>query len=258
MLRVRCMRGAYFQSGRQAAAAIAALALATASAAPLAAEPEPQYGWREVWAGADVSSHVWLLYSGATVAPFGHVYAEGWRLRAAGGYGQYAYMGTRRGELVTFNARTSYGEALVGYQKQWGPLTAKAFVGIAVVEHDVEPLDPENPVQGQTVGPKLATELWLNVDRATWASLDLSWTSAHGTAAARTRGGYRIFADVSLGIEGAINANDLGEDARAGLFVRHAWQGGEVSLACGLSGRFLEEAQSLRDPYATVNWLAQF
>lgn len=250
------MRGTYFQTGRWAAAVTSAFALVALSAGPLSAEP--QYGWREVWTGADVSSHVWLLYSGATVAPYGHVYAEGLRLRVAGGYGQYSYVGARRGEVVMFNAQTSYGEALVGYQKQWGPLTAKAFVGIAVVEHDVTPLDPENPVQGQSVGPKLATELWLNINRSAWSSLDLSWSSAHGTSAARLRSGYRVFADVSLGAEGAINANDLGEDARAGLFVRYAWQGGEVSLAGGVAGRFLEDAQSLRDPYATVNWLAQF
>ena len=120
------------------------------------------------------------------------------------------------------------------------------------------PLDPENPVQGQAFGPKLVTELWLNMGPSAWSSLDLSWTSAHQTAAARSRTGYRIFGDVSLGIEGGLNANDLGEDARAGLFARYAWNGGEFSLASGFSGRFLDEAESLRDPYVTANLLTQF
>ena len=61
-----------------------------------------------------------------------------------------------------------------------------------------------------------------------------------------------------LGLEGGINANDLGEDARAGLFARYAWNGGEFSLSGGFSGRFLEDAQSLEDPYATANLLTQF
>jgi hypothetical protein len=32
----------------------------------------------------------------------------------------------------------------------------------------------------------------------------------------------------------------------------------QFSLAGGFSGRFLEDAQSLKDPYANANWLTQF
>lgn len=256
------MRGAYFTSDGWAPAFFAvAIAMASMVASPVApawADPEHDYGWREVWTGADVSSHVWLLYSGATVAPYAHIFADGLRLRAAGGYGRYSYTGTRRGELQTFNAETAYGEALVGYLKRFGPLTAKAFVGIAAIEHDVAPFDPENEVQGQKLGAKLAAEFWLNIGSSGWSSLDMSWTSAYNTAAARVRAGYRVYDDVSLGLEGGINANDLGEDARVGLFTRYAWEGGEISVSGGFAGRFLDDAQSLRDPYATANWLTQF
>ena len=161
------------------------------------------------------TSHVWLIYSGATVAPQANIFEDGLRLRVAGGSGGYTYTGERRGELVGFTAETAFAEALVGYLKRFGPLTAKAFVGIAAIEHSVTPLDPENPVQGQELGPKLVTELWLNMGNSAWSSLDVSWTSAHQTAAARSRTGYRVFGDVSLGIEGGLNANDLGEDAAA-------------------------------------------
>jgi hypothetical protein len=113
-------------------------------------------------------------------------------------------------------------------------------------------------VQGQAFGPKLAAEFWLNMGTSAWSSIDLSWTSAHQTSAARMRTAYRVYGDISLGLEGGLNANDLGEDVRAGLFGRYAWNGGEVSLAAGFAGRFLEEAQSLQDPYATVNLLTQF
>jgi len=179
-------------------------------------------------------------------------------LLIAGGYGGYSYVGNRRGQLTSFNAETAFAEALVGYLKRLGPLTAKAFVGVAAIEHDIEPFDPENPVQGQEFGPKLVTELWVNMGASAWSSADLSWTSAHQTSAARLRTGYRVYGDVSLGLEAGLNANRMGEDARAGLFGRYAWDGGEFSLATGFSGRFLEDAQSLQDPYATVNWLTQF
>lgn len=253
------MRGDRFPSGGgcRALAALAVLVLSGALALAKADQP-PHYGRREFWSGTDAGAHVWLLYSGATVAPFGHIFADGLRLRAAGGYGRYTYSGARYGTLQSFGATTGYAEALVGYLKRFGPVTAKAFAGVAVIEHDVTPFDRENPMQGQKVGPKLAAELWINVGTAGWSSVDLSWTSAHGTAAARIRGGYRVYGDVPLGLEGGINANDLGEDGRAGLFARYAWDGGEVSLSSGFSGRFLDDARAFRDPYATFNWLTQF
>jgi hypothetical protein len=172
-------------------------------------------------------------------------------LRFAVGYGGYSYVGDRRGQLVSFNADTAFAEALVGYLKRLGPLTAKAFVGAAAIEHDVEPVDPEKPVQSQELGPKLVAELWLNMGASAWSSADLSWTSAHQTSAARLRTAYRVYGDVSLGLEAGLNANRQGEDARAGPFGRYAWDGGKLSLAAGF-------AQSLQDPYATVNWLTQF
>lgn len=250
------MRGSAFIVG--IAIATTVVALFAVPPTPALADPEPQPGWREVWTGADVASHVWLIYSGATVAPFGHIYSDGLRLRAAGGYGQYSYTGERRGQLVSFSAETSYGEVLVGYQKRFGELTAKAFVGIATIEHDVAPYDPENGAQGREFGPKLASELWLNVGNSGWSSLDLSWTTAHNTAAARLRAGYRVYGDISLGLEGGLNSTNFGEDTRGGAFVRYGWAGGELSLSAGVSGRFLEEASTLQDPYATANWLTQF
>ena len=30
---------------------------------------EPQFGWREMWGGADATKDVWLLYTGVTLAP---------------------------------------------------------------------------------------------------------------------------------------------------------------------------------------------
>ena len=202
---------------------------------PLVAQAEPATpGWREVWTGVDASRHVWLTYGGVTVAPHSDIFSDGVRLRVAGGYGGYTYEGERRGQLQAFNARTAYAEALVGYYKQFGPLFAKGFVGVAAIEHDVDPIDPENPVQGQAVGPKLVAEFWLNMGSSAWSQLDLSWTSAHQTAAARVRAGYRIWGDLSIGPEGGINSNDLGEDARAGLFRPLCLGGGRILTGGGL------------------------
>ena len=159
---------------RRAAAAAAVLLFFPTSYA--GAEPAPAPAWREFWAGADVSGHVWLAYSGVTVAPYSGMFDDGLRLRAASGYGGYTYAGPRDGKLQAFEADTTFGDALVGYLSRLGPLTAKAFVGIAAIDHAVRPLDPDNPVQGFAFGPKGVAEFWLNLGEGAWSSLDVSWT----------------------------------------------------------------------------------
>jgi hypothetical protein len=225
---------------------------------PASADPPEPYGWREVWAGVDASSHVWLAYSGATVAPYSDMFSNGLRLRAAAGYGEYTYTGERNAQEQSFSARTGFVDALVGYLERFGPLTAKAFVGVAAVEHDVTPFDPQNPVQGRAYGPKGVVELWLNMGDSAWSSLDAAWTSAHETYAGRLRSGYRLFDDVSVGLEARVDGNELDKEARGGMFVRYAWHGGEISLAGGVAGRFFEDANNMHDPYATLCWLMQY
>lgn len=48
-----------------------------------------------MWAGADASNHVWLAYSGATIAPYSDMFSDGLRLRIATGFGEYSYTGER-------------------------------------------------------------------------------------------------------------------------------------------------------------------
>jgi hypothetical protein len=146
--------------------------------------------------------------------------SDGLRLRAATGFGEYSYVGERNAREQSFSAQTGFADALVGYLERLGPLTAKAFVGISAIEHDVRPFDPQNPVQGRAYGPKGVIELWLNMGDSAWSSIDASWTSAHETYAGRLRTGYRLFDDVSFGLEARINGNALDKDARGGAFIR--------------------------------------
>jgi hypothetical protein len=91
---------------------------------PARADPAAPIFSREIWAGADASSHVWLVYTGTTIAPTGGIFEDGLRLRAATGYGQYSYTGERNGVMRSFAAKTLFTDALVGYLKRMGPLTA--------------------------------------------------------------------------------------------------------------------------------------
>ena len=64
-----------------------------------------------------------------TVAPFGSILEDGVRLRAAGGYGAYAYSGRRAAgpasHLVDFDGKAGFAELLIGYHKQMGRLSLK-------------------------------------------------------------------------------------------------------------------------------------
>ncbi len=270
------------------AAALAAVA-GHGSVATANAGDEPASG-REIWAGADVSENVWLVYSGVTLAPWSGIHDDGWRFRAAGGYGAYKYDSTIWDTTLhdtrqqRFEARTYNADILVGYLKRFGPLTAKGFVGASMISHDIEPLDEQAVAFGDEVGVKGVVELWLNIGERGWGSLDLSWSEAHETRSARARLGYRIQPELSIGLEGGINLDAQGvcridgpgasgckamdetrsdpaellDYVRIGVFVRYEWGVSEASLSAGAWGNSWQQDGQDFAPYITVNWLTQF
>lgn len=264
-------------------AVVSFAALANLTPTPTYASELPRYT-REAYAGADITSDVWLLYSGVTLAPTSDIYSNGIRLRASGGYGQYRYSGHRvgdpKGSKRQFKGKITYVEALIGYQKRFGELTAKAFIGLSAIDHTIEPHDPVALggliTQGLEYGVKGAIELWLNLGNDAWTSLDLSYTSAHDTYAGRWRLGYRMLPSVSIGVEAALNGNvdnadrllsdgtrreQMNPQGRVGLFARYEWAGGEVSLSGGLSNSaydFKPSEDGFEDIYGTLNWLIRF
>jgi len=270
------------------AAAFAAVALglaapdaamtARADDTPPPPPPPKGVGPHEVWAGADGGSHNWLVYSGTTYAPWSDIHADGFRLRATGGYGGYSYSATLPGSQTPLKVRVvkTYGDVLAGYQMRVGELTAKAFVGWSMID-DVITV-PAWGGRGTHVdtGAKGAVELWLNMGPSAWGSLDANYTDTQQAWSVRSRVGYRVLPTVSLGAEGIFNALDrngtiasspasaanLG-DLRAGAFVRYEWFGGEISASGGVSSFQQSGTKSidlLRDPapYGTVNWIMQF
>lgn len=221
--------------------------------------------WRETWIGVDATQHTWLAFSGVTLSPFSHIHEDGIRFRFSSGYGQYNYSGFRHTFVagrrvsrdpvdVEFDATTQFAEVLAGYLKRFGPLTAKAFVGVAYIDHAIRPFDTDNDVQSAEWGPKVGLEFWLNLGETAWTSLDGQWTSAHNTFSIRSRYGYRILPTVSVGPEAGINGNNEHINGRAGLFARYEWAGGEISASAGVSGDIAEPA----NPYGTVNVMRRF
>lgn len=232
-----------------------------------------RYGWREMWAGADATRDVWLLYSGVTLAPLGKdVYSDGIRFRMSGGYGRYNYSREAAdcsikiggGNTCAFHQRRfdvsyRYGAALVGYHKQLGPLTAKAFAGATVIDHHyLTGIDGESKTTGLEIGATAALEFWLNVGDTAWTSLDFEYTTAHSTGAARWRAGWRVLPSLSVGPEARFDRNASASAGRGGVFARYEWAGGEFSVSTGFAKPLLVKSEDGLSPYVNVNVLTQF
>jgi hypothetical protein len=200
-------------------------------------QPEDDWGQTEVtpslsrfefWAGAQAFKHAWSLYTGTTVAPFGDIQEDGLRLRVVGGYGAYRYASPRTigvgSQTVHFKGTVAFTDALVGYQKQLGPVTVKAFAGLAAAQYRVEPDDPETTIRGPGLGGKAALETWWNISDRAWSSVDVSWSSLHDSHAARARLGWRFLPALSAGLEAGSAGNRESDIVRLGGFLRFEWE----------------------------------
>jgi hypothetical protein len=223
---------------------------APAASAPPGATP-PGF---ELWAGADATSHAWSVYSGVTYAPFGPLAVDGWRLRIVGGYGEYHYRGGHAVDDATVAGTVTFANFLVGYQTKVGAATIKAFAGANADLQDLVPGDPDNAVGDHAIGWKAVLEAWFDVTATSWAALDLSFASSHDNYSSRLRVGYRLWPELSLGLEAGAFGNAESESGRGGAFVRYQWTGGEISLSAGVSGDIQEPA----NPYGSVVWLTRY
>jgi hypothetical protein len=228
---------------------------------------QPQFGWREVWGGADATRDVWLLYTGVTLAPLSKdIYSDGLRFRVTSGYGQYQFDERRsncvHGPSISCSTRlkvdVAYTDALIGYHLRLGELTAKAFAGASMVSHDFGKQISDNAVQGMAFGATGGLEFWLNLGNSGWTSLDLLYTTAHGTGSARWRAGWRVLPTLSIGPEVRYDRNDEGDASRVGAFARYDWFGGEISVSAGYAGTITDVAGDDLQPYVTINLLSQF
>jgi hypothetical protein len=174
-----------------------------------------------MWSGGEAQQSIWAIYSGASWAPFAAVQKDGIRVRGVLGYGDYG------------SGMVSFGDLLVGYHKQLGPVTLKVFGGITVTDH--RPDDPMTEVGGTGVGGKAMLEAWWTITDHAWASADLSWGSLHMDYGSRVRLGWRLWPELSAGLEGGSTGTLEHDVTRVGGFVRYEWTGGEVSISGGLA-----------------------
>jgi hypothetical protein len=148
----------------------------------------------------------------------------------------------------------TFADFLVGYQARFGTATIKAFAGANADLHDLVPDDPDNSVRGDAIGWKAVLEGWLDITPTAWTALDLAFASGHDNYFSRLRVGYRLWPELSLGLEAGAFGNAESESGRGGAFVRYQWEGGEISVSAGVSG----DIQEPTNPYGSVVWLSRY
>jgi hypothetical protein len=214
----------------------------------------------EISGGTSTAGAAWSAYGAMTYSFSGDIRLDGVRMRSGAGYGEYRYDGLRWNDATqsaahqSFKGTQAFADLLLGYQKSIGPLTVKAFAGIAQLQHDIAPFDPENLVQGQKFGAKLALETWLNIGDIGFVQADASWSQPFGSYASRLRAGYRLPKGLSVGPEIAFDAIADYAGTRRGGFLRFEWERGEVSAAVGLAS----ERGGTSETYGTINMLIRF
>jgi hypothetical protein len=210
-----------------------------------AAPPEQEQPHVETWSGGEALDRIWSIYTGASLAPFGSVREDGFRLRGVAGHGDYG-----RGTVA-------FGDLLVGYHSQWGPVTLKAFAGLTAVDHRSD--EPTSLPVGIEVGGKGVAEVWWNVSDRLWTSADLSWSSTPSIYGGRLRLGWRLWPELSSGLEGGAAGTADGDIARVGGFLRYEWATGEVSLSGGLAmDGPNSDWEGPAGPFGTVSVLTRF
>jgi len=196
--------------------------------------------WRETWVGGEMLAHSWSVYTGSTVALTGDINSVGWRLRSTGGYGQYTYRKLVRGldgpENVTYTGRKTFSDALLGYHFQVDKLILKAFAGVSVERHIIDPRDPDNSVAGFTYGAKAALEAWLSISDRQWIAGNLALSSNFNTYKMGLRTGYKPLENLNIGIETRFEGNDAYHAGRAGGFVTIQVGDASATLSGGVTG----------------------
>ena len=232
-------------------------------------------GPREIWFGADAGLNNWLVYTGGTYAPWSDIHADGFRLRSTAGYGSFSYSFDAKTKV---RATKNYSDVLAGYQQRFGELTAKAFIGYAILNQQFEVPASSFRAAKLDSGLKGAVELWLNLGPTAWTSLDMSYADTRQSSSIRSRTGYRVLPTVSAGVEAIFNHSDLSGlvqssaavrlegNTRIGGFLRYEWFGGEISASGGLSGDWIEKQGKqggtdllhASELYGTLNWITQY
>lgn len=194
----------------------------------------------EIASGFDATAHAQFVNASLVYAFNRDLHAQGWRVRAAAGRGQYDYDASISGGTVPVDGEARLAEVLLGYQWRRGALFLKGYVGASYADHELKPGDPNNAVDGSKAGFKAAVEIWRDLGSRAWLSADASYATAFEDYWSQLRVGRRIGGG-SIGLEGGAMGNAEYDAGRAGGFYRFGLGAFEVTASAGVGGDYVEQ-----------------
>ncbi len=212
-------------------------------------------GALEVWSGGEMTRSTRGAWAGMNWAPLGKIEDPGFRVRFAGGSGQYRTDDKQTGQNLSIYGTSAFADLLVGYQWSLGATTLKLFAGgtfngqLQVASTDAY------PEIATATGAKMVAEGWINITPQTFAQIDVSAATAHRSYTSRVRLGYRLTRSLALGVEAGAIGSDNSDTLRAGLFGRYEWLGGEISASGGFA---TDDNAARRTPYGGLVYLTRY
>ena len=202
----------------------------------------------ELFSGGDVTANSSFGYTGGVWALGRNINSPGFRLRASGGYGDYAYDGSL--PLVGGSIPARFGgdvtllDLMAGHLWRRGDWTLKAYAGAQYADHDIAPADPANSVSGSRWGAKGQIELWRNLGAKSWFSSDGSYGTAFGDYWAQVKVGRQFHRRLTLGLEAGGLGNEEYDAGRGGAFARLHLNRLDITVSAGVRGDYLGEDRS--------------
>ncbi len=199
----------------------------------------------EVFSGVDYTKNQLSFYAGGVVRGRGiDPRVSGLRLKAVHGEGWYHYDSTRRVGVQSvktrFEGRSRFLEALAGYEFRWMDMIFKAYGGVISIDHDIDPRDEFNQLQGGEVGAKFLLEAWKNIDEQSWFSAYATYSTANDYYKVHGRLGRHLAAWFDGGVEFGAFGDTEYDALRLGAFTRFNLDEGEFTFSAGVSGDYNE------------------
>lgn len=203
----------------------------------------------ETFSGVDYTSNQRGFYTGGVSSLLGsRLNLPGIKLRAVYGRGYYQYRSSlqRGGQFVdvTFQGESEFYEAMIGYEFRLGKSIFKAYTGLIAETNHIDPLDPQNSLEGTDFGAKFLLEGWYEFDSGHWLSSYSAYSTGSEYYVAHTRYGLPLLDGISyigaidVGIEAGVFGNKEFDAVRFGGFSRHKTSFGELTFSAGISGDY--------------------
>jgi hypothetical protein len=207
------------------AAGIAAVALVSSSYAVRAESLDffapngggPDSTYIVLYSGVDIVEDAHFFYSGGIMALNKDISRNGFLLQGFLGTGDYEYDSSSvpGGEV---DADLTMLRGMVGYQWFTPGIRVAGYVGVDWQDNDLNPKDPENPVEGSETGFLVSGEFETVESKPFYLGAIGQYSTAHDTYWSQARVGWR-FGNFVVGPEGIFMGNITYDAQRAGAFV---------------------------------------